>query len=71
MEDYRQEAIGFIQARADGGNSKSGGLWLNSGCYLKVNLTRVIDGWDMGYEKELNDASAVCSLSNWTGVAIK
>lgn len=46
-------------------------MWLNSGYNLKVNLTRAIDGCDMGYEKELNDLSAVCSLSNWTGVAIK
>lgn len=36
-------------------------MWLNSG--LEVNLTRVIDGCDMGYEEEFNDDSAVCCLS--------
>lgn len=32
---------------------KSGGMWLNSGYNLKVNLTGVIDECDMEYGKKL------------------
>lgn len=43
---FWQEVIELIQVRNDGENRKSGESWLNFGYNLKVNLIRVIDGFD-------------------------